>query len=230
MKRLHPIVPFVIGVAVAAGPAAAQDLQQKMAAAQQAAAQNQQALRGYSWLETTKMSFKGEVKSTKVEQCRYGPDGKVQKTVVEAPPPPDKKRGLRGRAVEKKTDEIKTDVGSASALVHQYVPPDPGMMKAAMAGGRGSLGMAAPGAVALKFTNYLKEGDSMTLTFDQAVKALGQVSVDSWMDDPTNRVTLQTTFQSLPDGTHYPAISTLGIPSAQVSIEISNSNYQKIVQ
>ena len=96
-----------------------------------------------------------------------------------------------------------------------------------MAGGRGSLGMAAPGAVALKFTNYLKDGDAMTLMFDQAVKALGQISVDSWMDDPTNRVTLQVAFQGLPDGTRYPAVSTLGVPSAQVSIEISNSNYQR---
>jgi hypothetical protein len=228
MKRLSLTLSFAIGGVALGGSAYAQDLQQKMAAAQQAAAQNQQALRGYSWLETTKMSFKGEVKSTTVKQCRYGPDGKVQKTVVEAPPPPEQKRGLRGKVVEKKTEEIKTDVQSASALVHQYVPPDPGMMKAAMAGGRGSLGMAAPGAVALNFTSYLKDGDSMTLMFDQAVKALGQVSVDSWMDDPTNRVTLKVAFQGLPDGTRYPAVSTLGVPSAQVSIEISNSNYQKV--
>ena len=63
-------------------PAEAQDLQQKLAAAKQNAAQNQQALRTYTWIEKVELSLKGEVKNTTVNSCRYGPDGKVQKTPV----------------------------------------------------------------------------------------------------------------------------------------------------
>ena len=78
--------------AIVLAPLAAQDvkqeLQQKLAAAKQAAALNQKALRSYSWVEKTELSLKGEVKSTKVDACRYGPDGKVQKTPVVEPPPP----------------------------------------------------------------------------------------------------------------------------------------------
>ena len=44
----------------------AQDLQQKIAAAKQAAAENEQASRHYSWIEHTQISDKGEVKNTKV--------------------------------------------------------------------------------------------------------------------------------------------------------------------
>jgi hypothetical protein len=72
---------------VAGRPAEAQDLQQKAAAAKQAAAQNQQVLRAYTWIEKVELSLKGEVKNTTVNSCRYGPDGKVQKTTVVAPPP-----------------------------------------------------------------------------------------------------------------------------------------------
>ena len=72
--------------ALVLAPLAAQDLKEKLAAAKQAAALNQQALRSYSWLEKTELSFKGEVKNTKVDMCRYGPDGKVQKTPVVEPP------------------------------------------------------------------------------------------------------------------------------------------------
>ena len=58
MKRL------VTGIALAASallivPAGAQDLQQKLAAAKETAARNQQALRSYSWLEKTELSLKG---------------------------------------------------------------------------------------------------------------------------------------------------------------------------
>ena len=72
------------GAAGRAGPKAG--LQQKLAAAKQAAALNQKALRSYSWVEKTELSLKGEVKNTKVDMCRYGPDGKVQKTPVVEPP------------------------------------------------------------------------------------------------------------------------------------------------
>ena len=71
---------------IVVAPLAAQELQQKLAAAKQAAALNQKALRSYSWLEKTELSLKGEVKNTKVDMCRYGPDGKVQKSPVVEPP------------------------------------------------------------------------------------------------------------------------------------------------
>src|SRR5512144_543582 len=96
---------FVIGLAlaifaaIASRPADAQDLRQKLAAAKESAARNAQALRSYTWLEKTELSLKGEVKNTKIDSCRYGPDGKVQKTPVVTPPPAQKKRGLRGTIV-----------------------------------------------------------------------------------------------------------------------------------
>src|SRR5436190_17718 len=98
----------VVGCALAAvawfvsQPAAAQDLQQKLAAGKEAAAKNAQALRAYTWIEKTELSLKGEVKNTKVDSCRYGPDGKVQKTAVVTPPPAEKKRGLKGKIIAKK--------------------------------------------------------------------------------------------------------------------------------
>ena len=112
--------------AVAQAPAG---LQEKLAAAKQAAAQSQQALRSYTWIEKTELSFKGEVKNTKIGSCRYGPDGKVQKSVVQEPPPAQKKPGLRGKIIEKKKEEMKEELEAATALVQQYVPPDRGLIQ-----------------------------------------------------------------------------------------------------
>ncbi len=96
--------------------AAGQDAQQKAAAAKEAAAKNQQALRSYAWTTTTKLSLKGEVKNTKIESCQYGPDGKVQKTELsEPPPPPEKKRGLKGKIVAKKTGGMKKELEDSAA-------------------------------------------------------------------------------------------------------------------
>ena len=60
-------------------------MQQKVAALKESVAHNQQALRQYSWIEKTQLSLKGEVKNTKIEACRYGPDEKAQKSLPDPP-------------------------------------------------------------------------------------------------------------------------------------------------
>ena len=215
-----------VGLALAAS-VGAQDMQQKVAAVKQAAAQNQQALATYSWMEKTEIVFKGEVKNTKVESCRYGPDGKVQKTPVVVPPPPEKKRGLRGKIVEKKTGEMKEDMETAAALVHQYVPPSPEKIQAAMAAGKITI-VPSAAATTVRIADYLKPGDSLVLGLGTADKGLKQLSVDSWKDSPSDKVTLKVAMQSLPDGTDYPGNITLSVPASNVEVRITNSNYQKI--
>jgi len=220
-----------IGLVLAAGrPGEAQDLQQKLAAAKQSAAQNQQALRSYTWIEKVELSLKGEVKNTTVNSCRYGPDGKVQKTTVAAPPPAEKKRGLRGKIVEKKTGEMKAELEAATALVHQYVPPDPGKMQVVMNAGTASLAQAGPGVLVLKFAGYEKPGDSLSLTFDSTVKTMRQIDVATYLDSPQSPVTLRVGLQSLPGGPNYPGSVVLGMPASQVEVRITNSNYQKLAQ
>ena len=208
--------------------AVGQDLQQKVAAAKQAAAQNQQALRGYTWLEKVELLYKGELKSTKVSACRYGPDGQVQKTPVVEPPEAEKKRGVRGKIVEKKTGEMKAELEAAAALAHQYVPPSPARIQAVMDSGGVSVAQAGAGAASLKLANYVKAGDTLALTFEQASKALKRIDVNTWLDTPSEPVTLQVAMQSLPEGPHYPGQIALTIPSSQVEVRITNSNYQKL--
>jgi len=213
----------------AQSPAEAQDMQQKVAAAKQAAAQNQKALRSYSWIEKTELSLKGEVKNTKVESCQYGPDGSVQKTPIQEPPPQQQQRGLKGRVIEKKTGEMKEDMEASVALVHQYVPPAAEKIQAAMAASKITI---VPGAATttLRIADYLKGGDSLVLTLGSADKGLKKVGVDTWKDSPSDKVTLDVQMQSLPDGTDYPSQVVLSIPSSQIQVRITNSNYQKLVQ
>ena len=219
----------VLALAMGA-PADAQDLQQKLAAAKQNAAQNQQALRSYGWIEKVELSLKGEVKNTTVNSCRYGADGKVQKTAVVEPPPPEKKRGLRGKVIEKKKGEMKAELEAATALVHQYVPPDPGMMQVVMNAGTASLAQGGPGVLVLKFPGYVKPGDALSLTFDSTVKTLRQIDVATYLDSPESPVTLRVGLQALPGGPNYPGSVVLGMPASQIEVRITNSNYQKLAQ
>ena len=231
MKRIVIGCAFVGLVAAMSGrPVAAQDPKQQLAAAKQAAAENQKALLSYSWLEKTEVFMKGELKSTKVDSCRYGPDGKVQKTPVVEPPPKEKGRGLKGRIVANKVEELSGEVKATVAMIHQYVPPDPNLMQVVMNAGTASVSQAGTQNVALKFPGYLKKGDALTLTFEKAVKALRQIDVATWVEKPEEPATLKVTMQALPDGTSHPANIVLAIPHSKLEVRITKSNYQKIAQ
>src|SRR4249920_2218051 len=113
--------------------------QEKITALKESLAANQAALKQYSWIETTAISMKGEVKKQEQKQCYYGADGKVQKTPVAgaapkpaSPPPSGGRRGgrVKQNIVENKVDEMKEYMASVAALVHQYVPPDPKKIQA----------------------------------------------------------------------------------------------------
>src|SRR5687768_614657 len=115
------LVAGLFGVVALAAPVLAQGVPEKIAAAKQAAAQNQAALRSYTWVEKTEISLKGEVKNTSLQSCRYGPDGKVQKTPLSAPAEPEeqgrgRKKRLKTAVVEHKKAQMQAEMKAASAL------------------------------------------------------------------------------------------------------------------
>src|SRR5262245_54520971 len=147
--------PMTVNVAIAAFVAGAMLVQADQsqigaAAIKESLAENQAKLRAYSWVETTQVSLKGEVKKQEQKQCYYGADGKVQKTPLGNTPapaasPPSTGGGRRGggrlkeKVVENKVDDMKEYMERTVALVHQYVPPDPQKIQAAQAAGTASV-------------------------------------------------------------------------------------------
>jgi hypothetical protein len=203
-------------------------LQEKVAAVKQSVARNQQALRGYTWMETQETIFKGETKSTKQSQCQYGPDGKVQKTSLGGSQPPPEQRGLRGRIVEKKKDEIKDYMERVASLIQTYVPPAASQMQASFQGGKATLQTSGGGVAMLVFRDYAKPGDSVTLAFDTAANKVRGYDVNSYLDAPEDVVTLKVVFDTLPGGTNYAAQTVLDATAKQIQIRTTNSNYNRL--
>src|SRR5258705_10814783 len=71
-------------------PAVSEALQQKIQGVQQAAAQNEQKLHQYQWIESATVTMNGTPRPPKQSICRYNPYGTVVKTPIGAqggPPP-----------------------------------------------------------------------------------------------------------------------------------------------
>jgi len=208
-------------------PAAKEQLQAKIADVKASLAANAAALKNYTWMETTEISLKGDVKSKTQNACNYGPDGKVQKKDVSAPPQKkEAPRGLKGKIVENKVDDIKEYMQSTAALIKLYVPPDPAKMQAAMAAGKGALTQPSAGKTVLTFSDYALPGDKFSLTWDAAGKKIAGVNVNTYLDKPDDAVTLTVAFASLPEGPNYLSNSLLDVTAKKIQVKTTNNGYK----
>src|SRR5215471_8711042 len=202
------------------------ELQEKVAAVKQAAAENKQRLQQYKWIETTQLSLKGDPKPPTQNSCRYGPDGQVQKTPIGSPPQQPSGGRMKQRIIEKKKEEMKDYMQDVKGVLAKYVPPDPQRMQQAYQAGNVALN-PVPGAVNLVFTNYAQPGDKMTLTLDTTTKKITTLSVDTYMGEAKDKVSLQVHMGSLPDGTNYAQQTVLGASAKELTVTTTNSDYQK---
>lgn len=215
----------VVGIAPALSQNA--ELQQKLAAVKQAAAENKQKLLQYQWTETTQLTLKGDPKPTTQNLCRYGPDGQVQKTPIGAPPQQPSGGRVKQKVIAKKKAELKDYMQDVKAVLAMYVPPDPQRMQQAYQAGNVVLNPVS-GAINLIFNNYAQSGDQMTLTFDTATKKISALSVNTYMGQEKDKVTLQVQMGSLPDGTNYAQRTVLNAAAKELTVTTTNSDYQKL--
>jgi hypothetical protein len=210
--------------------------QDRVAALKQSLAQNQASLRQYTWIETTQISMKGEVKKQEQKQCYYGADGKVQKTPLpgQAAAPKKEPSGGGGRRgggrlkeaiVENKVEELQDYMEKVAALVHEYVPPDPQKIQAAQTAGK----LSAPtGTQPLTVKDYLKPGDQLSIGLDAAAMKLTSYAVSSYVEKPKeDDVTLAVTFAALQDGTSYPQQVLLDVKAKAIQVKVTNSGHKK---
>jgi hypothetical protein len=224
---------IALGISAQLAPAVLaqnQELQERVAEMKQAAAANKQALAQYTWAETVTISLKGEEKKQEHFQVRLGPDGQPQKQSLDPAAPPPEGGRLKKHIVEKKTEEYKEYSDQIKALIQQYVPPDKEMLGQAYGKGNIMIGPQpdVPGEYRAVISNYVKPGDQMTLVIDKTEKQLVSLSINTYLDDPKDAVTVTAAFSSVPGGPHHVSTETINGVSKQLTIAIQNDRYQPL--
>lgn len=218
----------MLAVALAQNP----QLQERVAEIRQASAQNKQLLAQYTWQEQQTVSIKGNVKKQTTYQVRIGQDGKPQKTQIgpqEQSSNGGRDRGLRGRIKKKKVEEFQDYAKRVAALAQSYAHLDPQRLQDLFQQGNITLGSGeAPDLVRMVIHNYLKQGDSITLDFNRAQKTMQSMEVASYLDNPQDAVTVSAQFAQEPGGPNHVARMTVNGVSKQLTVDVQNSNYQKM--
>ena len=209
-----------------------EELQQKVEQIKQATAQNKKSLAQYTWVEQVTISLKGTQKKQERFQVVLWPDGTPEETSLDQPAFLDS-GGIGShmrKRVEKKKEEFEEYADQIKSLIRQYVPPDKDMLQQAYQRGNIMMGPHArpPGEFRLAISNYIKQGDNMTLVIDEAQKDLVSVSIATYIDEPSDEVTVSAQFTGIPGGPHHVSSETINGVKKQLTIVIQNSDYQKL--
>jgi hypothetical protein len=186
---------------------------------------NTEKLKNFTFKQKVEVYLKGELKKTSVSQVHYDSSGQRVAVPLESAPAEASQshHGPVARKVaEEKKDEMKDYVDRLMGLTSQYLPPTADRIQATVS--RAQFSQPVPGEAQVKLPDYLKDGDSMTMTLEAAEKRITQVEVKSSLDsDP---VSIVVNFSALPDGTNYPATTTVKSEAKQVELRISTYDYQ----
>ena len=134
---------------------------------------------------------------------------------------------MKQKVIANKKEEMQDYMGDVKNLLALYVPPNPQKMQQAFGAGKASLNPSG-GMVNLIFKDYAQSGDQMTLTFDPASKKIVSLSINTYMGQSKDAVTLQVQMASLPDGTNYVQQTVPNATAKQLVVTTTNSGYHKL--
>ncbi len=190
--------------------------------------QSKQKVKQYAWIETTKVYIKGELKTTKQNQCYYSVDGQLTKVATGGSDQPKKKGGLRGKIIENKKEELTEYIDKAVEKVKAYLPPVPEKIQKIYGDGKVSIQILEPNKkFKLSFPDYLQQGDVLAISVDKSTQKLMALNVSTYIDKPEDKVIFDVTYKDLPDGTQYPVATSLVADAHDLKIVIEQSGFKK---
>jgi hypothetical protein len=227
MKKHHFLLTFLLFAGLAGVFGQANDMQDNIALIKLNLAASKESIKKYQWIETTTAYLDGEQKSVKQYQCYYDVTGKLTKVETGGTTPAKSPPGLRGVIADNKKKAMDDYIEKASAHIKAYIPPQADKLQQLYAAGSVTIQILVPGQqFKLGFPNYLLPGDLLSISVNKANKTLTGYSVNTYVTDPTDIVSLDITFNTLPDGTQYPGTATFNSVAKKLKIVIQNSGFQ----
>lgn len=192
-------------------------------------AANNQKLHQYTFKQRTETHHQGELKSTRVEEIHYNPSGErvsipldERKAQAETP-----RRGPGHRIIAKKMEEerdkMKDYIERMAALASRYPGPDPAKLQDAVAKAEVTTG-GGSSHTRIRMRDYVKPGDSMTMSFDPATKRAVKTEIHTFLDDTP--VSIVVTFDQLHDGPSYPGKVVMNSSAKNLEIRIFTYEYR----
>ena len=227
MKKANLLLATML-LALSVASFAQADMKETVAMIKTNLLQSKEKVKQYAWIETTKTYIKGELKSTKQNQCYYSVDGQLTKVATGASEPAKTPGGLRGKIAAGKKEEMADYIAKAVEKIKAYLPPAGEKIQQIYGAGKVSIQILEPNKkFKLSFPDYMLQGDVLAISVDKTAQKLMALNVSTYIDKPEDKVVFDVTYKDLPDGTQYPVTTSLVAAAKDLKIVIEQSGFKK---
>ena len=184
---------------------------------------NAQLMQQFSWNSRIEVLDSGTVKDTRIEQCVYGPNNQVQRTLLNDSSAPLPHGFLRKKVAEKEREEIAKYLKQVVALLDKYTLPSAGAVINFLS--TATIPRPGPnGEVQISGGSVVTPGDTLSLWLYAPTSAARKITVVT-TDSDGNQINFTGTFKTLTSGLNYLQYATLDIPAKNLSIQVHNYDY-----
>ena len=227
MKKANLLLATML-LALSVASFAQPDMKETVAMIKTNLLQSKEKVKQYAWIETTKTYIKGELKSTKQNQCYYSVDGQLTKVATGASEQAKTPGGLRGKIAAGKKEEMADYIAKAVEKIKAYLPPAGEKIQQIYGAGKVSIQILEPHKkFKLSFPDYMLQGDVLAISVDKTAQKLMALNVSTYIDKPEDKVVFDVTYKELPDGTQYPVTTSLVAAAKDLKIVIEQSGFKK---
>jgi len=178
----------------------------------------------YSWTSRTEVIDQGSVKDLRLDTVNYGPNGQLQRTIMNDQSAPLPFGFLRRKIAEDERQKVEQYLTGLRGLVEQYTLPTAGRVQEFMSGATAT-GPDAGGLFEVSGRNVVVQGDTFSLWVDPASRHPRRLQVTTtFQGDP---VTLIATFKTLHAGLNHVAFAEAIVPAKQLSVQVQNFDYNR---
>lgn len=184
---------------------------------------NSQLMQQFSWNSRIEITDNGTVQDTRIEQCVYGQNNHVQRTLINDVGAPLPHGFLRKRIAEKERERVEKYLKEVVALLDKYTMPSAG----AVINFISSATIPPPnanGELQLSGGSVIVPGDTMSLWINAPTRATRKVSIMT-TDSESNAITVTATYKTLASGLTYMQYATVDIPGKNLSVQVHNYDY-----
>ena len=222
------ILSAVLGAIVAASAISAQvpnaELAMKIV---QGRKDNAAKMKNFTWNSRTELVRDGKTVDIRIDQVMYGPDGNLQRTLINNDSFTHPKGLLFRRIMEQnKKEELEKYLKGLRALLDEYTLPTAGKVVDFMAAANVQFTSGPDGSPLLKIegNGVVKPGDTLAIWADGNTHQMRKVQITTNYEGGMANVT--ATYKTLGSGITVMNMAEVELPDKSMSLQIHNYDYE----
>ena len=191
----------------------------------QARKTSEELIKGYSWNSRTDVTKEGKVMDILIEECRYGPDGKLQQKIINDQEAKLPSSFLIHQIAEEMKTKMVTFMNDLHVFLEKYALIDPNLVSVFFS--KAKIGSPEPnGQVLVTGEDVIIKGDKLQWWIDLHNSSITKASIMTTFEG--DQIEFTATYKYIIPGLQYMAFAEILVPPKNIIVLLHFYDYTKV--